>query len=484
MSALLNHNEHVIISWKGRTINQITSSIKKNGKLEIRSTGDNIYRAMPLKIHRREIAANIPSQSGCSNSRISSSIDEFNRPGGSILQNHTTKNTYGQFNTLESPAPGNLNETYGCDGRGASGSNASYNCAEKNARRRCRSNGIIKRTYDPARSEIAYFTNTNQYLVSRSKTFLQNQYRHVRLNDNSIVTNPMQSKEIYSPNGISHCPKAYIAEGSNVFYYYWIDASGANGDFSTIPPAAPPLGNARWYTVTIPPGYYDVHDLNVIFETVMFNNSHYFVYNNTHSKHFLMKIIYNNTNNCVEIQTFSTASVPASNFSLPIDCPWTRPVVDVVPVYYIPSVGIGKVIGFSNGFYPDVDADANANHTVNGSAYGALSNLPHSIYPSYSITYYKPSNNRFATQGGVSSSDMTQRVKYETISRNGLAFSTALGSQVGSAMSYGVSDHVYTIKDKIGYPSTKTPVIDKYSGKMKCFANGRLTGRCASAPNG
>jgi hypothetical protein len=476
MSALLNHNERAQISWKGRTINQITSSIKQNGKLKMGPTGENIFRALPLKVYRREIAANIPTQTGCTNSRVSSSVDEFNRPGGTVIQNRAINDTYGQFNTLETPAPGNLNETYGCNG-----SNNSYNCAEKNARRRCRSSGIIKRVYDPTRSEIAYFTNSNQYLVSRSKTFLQNQYRHVRLNDPSIITNPLQSKEIYSPNGISHCPKAKISAGSNVFYYYWLDASGANGDFATIPPATAPVGKASWYPVTIPPGYYDVHELNNIFRSVMIDNLHYFVYNNTHSKHCLMNFIYNNTNNCVEIQTFSSASVPVSSFSLPLDCPWARPAVDVVPVFYIPSGGIGNMIGFSGGFYPNVAANSNANQTPNNNAYGALSNLPHTIYPSYSLTYYKPSNNRFATQGGVSSSDMTQRVKYETISRNGLLFANALGSQVGSAMSYGVSDHVYTLKDKIGFPVTKTPVINKYTGEMSCLANGRLPGRCSSA---
>ena len=481
MSALLNHNKPAIISWKGRSINQITSSIRKNGTADMESLSSNIFRAMPLKVYRREIAANISSQSGCSNSRISSSVDEFSRPGGSILQNRTPNDTYGQFNTIESPATGNLNETYGCNGNG---SNNSYNCAEKNARRRCRSSGIIKRTYDPRRSELSYFTNTNQYLVSRSKSFSQNQYRHIRPNDNSIVTNPMQSKELYSPNGVSHCPKVQIVAGANMFYYYWVDASGGNDDFSFIPPNASPVGNADWYTVTIPPGYYDVHDLNSAFETAMFTNKHYFIYNNTHSKHFLMKIIYNNTNDCVELQTFSTASVPVSSYSLPLEGGFTRPAVDVVPVYYIPSGGIGNVIGFSSGFYPNVTANANANITPNGNAYGALSNLPHSIYPSYSITYYKPSNNRFATQGGVSSGDMTQRRKYETISRNGLAFSTAMGSHVGNAMSYGVSDHVYTLKDKIGYPVTKTPVINKYTGELKCYANARLTGRCASAPSG
>jgi hypothetical protein len=486
MSALLNHNERVLISWKGRTLNQITSSIQKNGEINGKISGDNIFRALPLKIYRREIAANIANRNICSNSRYSSSIDVFDQPGGSIILNNNepTQNTFGQFNTMETPATGNLNETYGCNGANGS-SLSSYNCAEQNARRRCRSSGIIKRVYDPVRSEIAYFTNTNQYLVSRSKTFLQNQYRHIRPNDISIMTNPMKSKEIYSPNGISHCPKVHIVDGANVFYYYWIDASGGNGDFSTIPPATPPIGKANWYTVTIPPGYYDVHSLNMEFETAMFENTHYFIYKPTHSNYFLMKFIYNNTNNCVEIQTFSTASIPANLYELPINCSWSRPAVDVVPVYYIPSdLSISPIIGFSSGFYPDVAANPNANRTLNGTAYGALSNIPHTIYPSYSITYYKPSNNRFATQGGVSSSDMTQRIKYETISRNGLLYSRTLGSEVGSAMSYGVSEHVYTLKDKIGYPLTKTPVIDKYTGAMKCLANARRSGYCASAPNG
>jgi len=474
MSALLNHNQRAEISWKGRTINQITSTIQKNGTNVGKSTGDIIFRAMPLKLYRRELAVNVPVKSGCPNSRISSSIDVFNQPGGSVVlsMNETNRDTFGQLNTLEYSAPGNLNETYGCNGGGAT---SSYNCAEKNARKRCRSSGIIKRTYDPARSEIAYFTNTNQYLVSRSKTFLQNQYRHVRSNDISIVTNPLVNKETYSPNGISHCPKAYIAAGSNVFYYYWIDASGAAGDFSS---------TAKRYTVTIPPGNYDVHELNAVLQNTMYENKHYFVYTTTHTNAFLMNMIYNNTNGCVEIQTFSSANFAnTANYTIPTGASWTRPAVNVVPVYSIPATGIQNVIGFSSGFYPNVAANSGANIVNPNTSYGALSNLPHTIYPSYSITYYKPSNSRFATQGGVSSSDMTQRVKYETISRNGLAYTSALGAQVGSAMSYGVSEQVYTQKDKIGYPVTMTPVIDKYTGAMKCLAGGRLVGRCSSAPN-
>jgi len=472
MSALLNHNERAEISWKGRTINQITSSFQKNGQYIDTVTSTNIFRALPLKLYRRELAANIPVTNGCQHSRFSTSIDVFNQPGGSVIlsNNETNRDTFGQSNTLEYSAPGNLNETYGCKGAASS-----YNCAEKNARRRCRSSGIIKRVYDPAKSEIAYFTNTNQYLVSRSKTFLQNQYRHVRANDISIITNPLINKETYSPNGISHCPKVSIVDGANVFYYYWIDASGAAGDFSS---------NLKRYTVTIQAGNYDVHSLNAAFQNVMYRNTHYYVYVPTHSNVFLMNIIYNNTNNCIEIQTFSSALFTGTNYSRPINATWSKPIVNVVPIYYIPSTGIQNIIGFSSGFYPNVAANSSANIVNPKTSYGALSNISHTLYPSYSITYYKPSNNRFAVQGGVSSSDMTQRVKYETISRNGLAFSNALGTQVGNAMSYGVSDHVYTLKDKIGYPVTKTPVIDKYTGVLKKVANGRLTGHCRAAPSG
>lgn len=466
MSALLNHNPIREVSWKGRTINQITSSIQKNQLTGGTIEKQNTFRALPLKIYRREVAVNMPTTSGCHHSRISSSVDEFTRPGGCTISSMESIDNRGLVNTLESPRPEILNESYGCNG--TAGSKNSFNCAEDNARRRCRSSGMIRRKYDPARSEIAYFTDTNQYLVSRSKTFAQNQYRHLRRGDVSLVTNPLQSKDTYSPNGISHCPKAAIVEGANVFYYYWLDASG--------------VGSTR-YTVTIAPGNYDVHDVNVAFESAMYSNGHYFTYNYTHEKVFLMKIIYNSSIGGVEIQAFSSATVSnVVSYSVPIGVSWVRPATDTVPVYYIPNTGIQSVIGFSTGYYPNLSANSSINLT--STSYGAVSNMAHSVYPSYSIMYYKPSNSRFATQGSVSSSDMTERIKYETITSNGKLFAMALGAQVGSAMSYGVSEHVYSLKDKIGYPAKKTPVIDKYTGALKCVENGRLTGYCASTPNG
>ena len=472
MSILLNRNEPKIVSWKGRTLNQITSSIKRNENT-ISVTRDTIFRAMPLKIYRREIATNVTNkyQNACHKSRASISIDELNRPGGFILPNsNIDSDKSGQFNVLESNDTGNLNENYGCSNKGLKDS---YNCAEKNARRRCRSSGFIKKTYNEAQSDVSYFTNTNQYLVSRSKSFSQNQYKHIRPTDVSVLTNPLQSNKTYSPNGISHCPKAYISEGENVFYYYWIDASGT--DFAS---------TTKRNTITIPQGYYDIHELNSEFETEMSKNLHYFVHKTTNVKTYLMKIIYNSTTNCIEIQSFSSKSVSFLTHNKPFSSTWGTPDIDMVPVYFIPNTGFQNIIGFKTGFYPNVSSNVDANKTINGSAYGALSNMSHKVYPSYSITYYKPSNGRFATQGGVSSSDMTQRVKYETITRNGLIYSSAFGSQVGNAMSYGVSEKVYTIKDKIGYTDKLTPVIDKYTGAMKRLMNGRLVGKCSSAPNG
>jgi hypothetical protein len=321
---------------------------------------------------------------------------------------------------------------------------------------------MVRKTYDPARGDSAYFTNTSQYLVSRSKTFTQNQYRHVRHSDVSVINNPMAVNETYSPNGISHCPKAHSVDGANSFSYYWIDASG--------------VGSTQ-YSVVITPGHYDVHELNTLFESAMDVNNHYYIHNVSHQHVYLAKIIYNTTESRIELQAFSTSLVSDTNlYSLPVNAGWTTPVSNKVPVFYVPNTGIQSVLGFSAGYYPDISTDSTANQR--STSYGILSSIAASIHPSYTVMTYKPSNNRFATQGAVSSSDLVVRKKYETISRNGLGFTNTYGSQVGSAMAYGVSDEPYTIKAKIGYPNPKTPVFPKWSDKMQCAINGRVVGIC------
>ena len=66
---------------------------------------------------------------------------------------------------------------------------------------------------------------------------------------------------------------------------------------------------------------------------------------------------------------------------------------------------------------------------------------------------FKPSNYKFSQDGGVSSSARTNRLNYNTITTNGGLYTSAYGSQVGNALSYGKSSDAYTIKDKIGVPA-------------------------------
>ena len=215
MSALLNHNAIPYIPWKSIPFNQLTTSIKKNKNTD-GSDRENFFRAGPLKIYRREIAANIPSDSGCS--RISYSIDEFTRPNGYVITENTSD---GLANTLDVQVPNSKTEQNACSD--AVSSKTAIPC---NALRRCRSSGMIKRKVDPSRGDSAYFTNTNQYLVSRSKTFKQNQYAQVRYADTSLLPNPTNGTDrFYIPNGINHCPKIYYDGVTNPFSYTWINGT-------------------------------------------------------------------------------------------------------------------------------------------------------------------------------------------------------------------------------------------------------------------
>jgi len=109
--------------------------------------------------------------------------------------------------------------------------------------------------------------------------------------------------------------------------------------------------------------------------------------------------------------------------------------------------------------------DANA---IPGSS-SSLNNIYASNTPQYCSDsssnyvpiYYKPNNSKFAQQGAVESSARLVRLKYDTITDVGAKMKSAYGMQTANALSYGVSENGYTLKDKIGYPNTCTPVFTK-----------------------
>ena len=64
-------------------------------------------------------------------------------------------------------------------------------------------------------------------------------------------------------------------------------------------------------------------------------------------------------------------------------------------------------------------------------------------------TIYKPNNQQYSQQGAVDSSSRLDRLKYNTINKNGKSFKTAWGNQGANAGSYkGTSDAPYFLKSK------------------------------------
>lgn len=452
MSARLNMKAIRYVNWKGKTFQQVSSSIIKNTLThDSASSIRQIMRPLPLKIYRREIAVQYPEKS-CSVSRFSSSVDELLRPNGSITRPYSApENTTGVIGTLDFNYNENRTENYACVATSAK-------CAETDARRRVRSSGMIRKKFDPLRQETAYFTNSNQYLTSRSKTFHQNQYQHVRRNEISIVSPQNDAIKTFVSNGSSHCPKLEISEAknNNRFSYLWVDY-----DSSLPNPVASYL-----HEIVIPDGVYDVGDLNGVVERALITNEHYYINNANFSKVILIKFIYNVMEKKVELQLYSTATVDNSDYSVPIDAAWSNPSSHKVPVVFIPGNDFQAAVGFNGGYYPDILSNASAN--VRSTNYGVVSNTPNRLTTSYKELIYKPSNATFATQGGVSSGERTLRAKYNNITGVGKMFKSAYSMNMSSALAYGVGGNMYTMKDKIGYRMTKTPVFDKITGVKTC----------------
>jgi hypothetical protein len=80
---------------------------------------------------------------------------------------------------------------------------------------------------------------------------------------------------------------------------------------------------------------------------------------------------------------------------------------------------------------------------------------------------YKPNNSQFACQGGVSSSSLILRKKFNTISSNANKYLIPYGPAVANAMQYGTSKSIYTYKNKFAFPTKMTPIFDKTTGSMQ-----------------
>jgi|LakMenEpi03Aug12_release.lakeMendotaPanAssembly.Ray.scaffolds.fasta_scaffold168617_2 hypothetical protein len=419
--------DNTVIQWKGLTFQQISAGIKFNKP----TANKNFFTANPLKIYRKEIASS--SLTNCSQ-RTSTKIDDFDRPGGVITT--SISNRTGLANTMDINYENNVcqHPQESCD---------VILSPEANARRRVRSSGMIKRNFNTGANNDTYYTSTKQYLNSRNISFEQNQYFHVKYGNSTVKPGTNASiQNIYASNGINHCAK-YKINQSTSFTYIWLD------DLS--------------YTVNVPAGSYDIDDLNQLLFNTMSENLHYYLQLPQLNKVYLLRFAYDNASNRIQLYaTFSSSTVfDLINYSLPISNPVTW--YDVSSNSNV-SIDVSNSqlltgLGFNSGIFP-VSQDNVSNTIFTGP------NTP-SLLPPYVPIYYKPNNSQFGTQGAVSSSDLINRKKYDTITTVGSSFRSAYGEQTANALAYGSSQYGYTLKDKIGYPVKKTPTFASYSSEMR-----------------
>lgn len=443
MSARLNMNKIRPIMWKGQTFNQVMSGIKMNKKPLNTTSNHNLFMPQPMEHYRREIASTTADK--CA--RPSMSVDVLLQPGGSIVNSASANaNTLGVGNmVVDFNKTNNKTENPGaCVGA----------CSDRanDARRRVRSAGMITKKFNVAANNDTYYTSNHQYLVNRSRTIKQNEYTHLRTGDRSLLPGaPGSNANIYTSNGISHCPEVKIAvsNGNNTFNYIWLDATET--------------------TVTIPDGNYNIGELNDYFKSILIVNKHYIRDITDGIYIHLFNFVFDMVTNRIQIQCFvaSQTIFPSPRYLKPVGATWNIPVSATVPSIKILSNNFQTVIGFDAGTYPSTAQTTNQVFT--GSA------NPKIAEP-YVPLYYKPSNSKFASQGGVDAGARLARLKYDTITNSANSFRTAFGSQTANSLAYGVPNPGPTnnVKDKLGYPNTCSPSIDPRTGVINKCKSSRI----------
>ena len=432
------------VQWKGKTFIQLVASIRKNDSKSATLSIYQLRKPLPLKIYRKEIG-NGPR---C-NSRTSVKIADFETPGNNIVSN-ASGSAWGLVNTLDIHVTSLSAEHGKCDTE-----TACFFSPEYNARRRCRSAGMIPRKFNVDKNNDTYCTSTNQYLVARNRTIKQNEYHYIRKGDTGLIPGPgLAGSNVYSPAGLSHCYRPMISpeNQNNVIYYIWIDR--------------------KEYTATIPTGFYDIQSLNTAFQTQQYINKTYLKGKNGYEDVYLLTISFDNVNHSALLiaNVAWNDPYPVANYESPDVGVWEM-VLDTSGGYYpsslptlmeTPQYGgtyfhiqtsdmFGDLIGYFPGYY------------YNGLNTGQFQGT---IYHNYVALHYKPNNSTFGVQGAVDSSSLIQRKKYDTITDAANGLRSAYGMAAANALAYGVSEKPYTIKSVVGDKVIYTPVINRFTGQI------------------
>ncbi len=422
--------------WKGKTLYQIIATIQKNIPNATNLPVQQLRKALPLKIFRKEIHninGNILSKT-CSG-RISTKITDMDMPGNTIITETARSYSNGLVNTLDITPTTLSAENGSC--------NAQSNCFSPayNARRRVRSSGMIPKKFDINKNNDTYSTSTQQYLISRNRTIKQNEFHYIRKGNAGLMPGPgLAASNIYSPSGLSHCyqPVISIANNNNTFQYKWNDGTSSQN-----------------YVVIIPDGSYDPFTLNAAFQTAQLLNKTYLI-SPGGVKTFFLSISYDTR--AQSITLIANKALPENyiGYTKPIGSEvevwWNWTGTNTITTYFtILNNKFADLIGFLPGEY---------SNGINNSAFCGF------ILPNYVPLHYKPNNPDFGVQGAVESSARIQRLKYDTITNGAGVIRSAYGSAAANALAYGVSEQAYTAKTSVGDKPKLTPVIDPVDGKI------------------
>jgi hypothetical protein len=183
-----NTYQQPLVRWKGRTFSQIFASLQKNKNTMSLIPPSSLRHPLPQKLYRKEFATTPLSSSS---SRTAVKIDGLNAPNGYSISSVLDA-------TLGEPS---VVEDYPF---------ATSQCgvADADAKKRVRSAGMYPKKFAPTRNnDSIYHSSTKEYLVSRSKTFEQNQYQYYRGGANS-TDKPGQTASSFgndnSAQGIQH----------------------------------------------------------------------------------------------------------------------------------------------------------------------------------------------------------------------------------------------------------------------------------------
>lgn len=230
-----NYNTVPYIAWKGKTFNQITSSISKNNNT-MNMEGRLLFQAAPLKVYRREIT----SQSSVpANPRISSSIDLFDRPNGYLV---VPKSDPCECNAIQNTLDINLtNNTTEIPGECSSFTTNGV-CLDPatNARKLVRSAGMIRKKVNYDSIPTPYCTTSKQYLSSRGRTFEQNQFNYLRSGNASVkpgAPGSQNNKYTVNQEGMNYCPDPsnnYIAVSYKPSNYKFAKQGGVSSSARTL----------------------------------------------------------------------------------------------------------------------------------------------------------------------------------------------------------------------------------------------------------